>query len=236
MRGWALALALALATAASAAEPVRLTKPISASAFPRIAAPTGPGAAKINAALARLDRRWAEFARDCRKAGKDNEATRQVKATMVGPRFLSLVASDEEFCGGAHPDNSTLALVYDLESGGPVDWRSLLGPRLTASTRVDTVIDGSRIGTAGSPELSRLYQRALRKSPDFDPAWWKECAEALQDPDLQFVLWPDTKSRGLVAEPVLVHAVAPCAEDATIPAAELRQSGADAAFTAALGG
>ena len=50
------------------------------------------------------------------------------------------------------------------------------------------------------------------------------------------MLWPDARTRGLVAEPVLVHAVAPCAEDATIPAAELRQAGADAGFVAALGG
>lgn len=236
MRGWVLSLALILATSAVAAEPVRLARPMSASALPRIAAPLTPQAAKINAALTRLDQRWASYARECRKSGKDNTATRSVKVTMAGLRFLSLVASDEETCGGAHPDNSTLALVYDLGSGRPVDWRVLLGPRLATATRLDTVIDGSKIGTAGSPELSRLYQRALRKAPGFDPAWWTECAEVLQDPDLQYVLWPDAKTRGLVALPVVVHAVAPCAEDATIPAGELKQAGADAGFVAALGG
>jgi hypothetical protein len=205
-------------------------------ALPRILAPATPSTAKINAALATLDRRWAGFVKECKAGGKDNEASRTVVVSMAGPRFLSLVASDEESCGGAHPDNSTLALVYDLTTGRPVDWRQLLGPRLVTATRTDTVIDGSGIGVARSAGLSRLYQRALKKRPDYDPAWWKECEETLTADDLDYVLWPDAKTHGLVAEPQVVHAVAPCAEDVTIPAAELRQAGADPALISALGG
>ncbi len=46
----ALGLALVLASGA-AAEPLRLARPASPSAFPRIAAPTTPATARINAAL-----------------------------------------------------------------------------------------------------------------------------------------------------------------------------------------
>ncbi len=225
---WALALTLLLATDASAAEPLRLTKPASSSAFPRIATPGGPAAAKINAALDRLDRRWAGFVRECRAGGKDNEAGRSVRVTLAGPRFLSLVANDEESCGGAHPDISTLALVYDLGAGRPVDWKPLLGPRLVTETSADTVIDGTTIGMIGSKTLRDLYVRTDK--PD------KDCAEALADPGLHFVAWLDGKRRALVIQPVLPHVVAACADDAAIPAVDLRRLGADPALTAALAG
>ena len=230
-----LILAALAMTAATAPPAVKLSAP-QKGVLPRIVAPSTPATARINAALATLDRRWAGYARGCRASGKDNEATRTVDVTMTGPRFLSLVARDEEFCGGAHPDNSSLALVYDLESGRPVDLKRLLGPRLVTATRTGIVLDGSAIGVVRSPELSRLYLRAVRKAPDYDPAWWDQCADALSDPGLEFVLWLDAKTKGLGAEPQLVHVVAPCAEDVTIPAADLRQAGADAELLAALGG
>ena len=228
MRGGALLLALILAKGAWAGEPVRLARATSVSAFPRIAAPRTPATAKINAALTRLDRRWSDFARECRSGGKDNEASRRVRATLTGPRFLSLVARDEESCGGAHPDNSTLALVYDLGSGRPVDWREMLGPRLAAETTTDTVIDGTTIGMVGSDALRGLYVRA--RKPD------KNCADVLADPSLHFVAWLDGKRRGLAIEPVLPHAVAACGDDVTIPLAGLRRLGADPALTSALAG
>jgi len=230
-----LLAALAALAMSAAAPPAAKLSPPAKGALPRIVSPATPATAKINAALAALDRRWAGYVRGCKAGGKDKEATRTVDVTMTGSLFLSVVAHDQEFCGGAHPDDSTLALVYDLQSGRPVDWRGLLGPRLVTATRVDTVIDGTRVGFARSPELQRLYLTAVRKAPDYDPAWWDQCSEALSDPDLEFVLWLDARKHGLGAEPSLVHAVAPCAEDVTVPAAELRKAGADAELLAALG-
>ena len=228
MRGLPLVLVLVLATGTSAAEPVRLARATSASAFPRIAAPQTPATAKINAALTRLDRRWAGFVRECRAGGKDNEATRRIEATMAGPRVLSLVANDEESCGGAHPDNSTLALVYDLSTGRPVDWRQMLGPRLVAYTNTDTVIDGTTIGMIGSKALRDVYVRA--RKPD------KDCADVLTDPGLNFVAWLDGKRHGLAIQPVLPHVVAACGDDVTVPLPDLRRLGADPALTSALAG
>ena len=225
--------ALAVVMTAAAPPALQLSKP-HRGALPRILAPSTPATARINAALGALDRRWAGYVKACKAGGKDNDATRTVSVTATGPRFLSLIAADYEECGGAHPDNSTLALVYDLSTGRPVDWRQLLGPRLVTATRTDTVLDGSRIGVARSAELSRLYQRALKKRSDYDPAWWKQCEDTLTADDLDYVLWPDAKTHGLVAEPQVVHAVAPCAEDVTIPAAGLRQAGADPALLEAL--
>jgi hypothetical protein len=236
MKLGALTVILALASGAVAAEPVRLARPAGDATMPRITAPSTPATARINAALARLDKRWAGYVDDCEAGGKDNEAARSVEVTMAGPRFLSLVAHDEEFCGGAHPDNSTTALVYDLQSGRPVDWRILLGPRLAGVSHTDTVIDGTTIGVINSAELAKLYLRALRKSPDYDPAWWDQCSDTLKDPSLEFLLWPDAKTHGLVADPEVEHVVAPCGEEVSIPAADLRAAGADAALIAALRG
>ncbi len=228
MRGRAVFLALLLATGALAAEPVRLARPAGASAFPRIAAPQNAATAKINAALARLDRRWAGFARECGAGGKDNEASRRVEVTMAGPRFLSLVARDDESCGGAHPDTDTLALVYDLDMGRPVDWKALLGPKLVTDTSTDTVIDGTTIGMIGSKALQGLYLRQGKRD--------KDCADVLADPGLHFVAWLDGKRHGLVIEPVLPHVVAACGDDATIPVADLRRLGADPILSSALAG
>ena len=226
MRGWAFFLVLVLATGASAAEPVRLARATSASAFPRIAAPRTPATAKINAALSRLDRRWAGFMKECAAGGKDADAVRRVETPMAGPRFLSLVARDEELCGGAHPDNDTLPLVYDLDAGRPVDWRRLLGPRLVTETAVDTVIDGTPIGVIASRTLQGLYVRAAKPNSD--------CAEVLADPGLKFVAWLDARKRGIVIEPVLPHVTRACGDEQTVPLEELRRLGADPALTSAL--
>ena len=226
MRCWALVLALVLATGVSAAEPVRLARPAKASAFPRIAAPQTPATAKINAALTRLDRRWAGFVKACGAGGKDANAERRVETTMAGPRFLSLVARDEQLCGGAHPDTDTLPLVYDLEAGRPVDWRKLLGPRLVTAIATDTVIDGTTVGEIASGTLQGLYVRGAK--PDGD------CSEVLGDPGLKFVAWLDGRKRGLVIEPVLPHVTRACGDEQTIGLADLRRLSAEPALTTAL--
>ncbi len=229
MRAWIAGLALTLGVAsAAAAMPVVLTRPPSAWTFPKIAAPKTPATAKINAALRRLDRRWAGFVKDCGAGGKDASAERRVETTLAGPRFLSLVARDEELCGGAHPDTDTLPLVYDLEAGRPVDWRKLLGPRLVTATATDSVIDGTTIGEIASKTLQGLYVRAAR--PDGD------CSEVLADPGLKFVAWLDGRRRGLVVEPVLPHVTRSCGEEQSISLEDLRRLGADAALTSALAG
>jgi hypothetical protein len=222
LRALAAAAALALAAAAPA---IRLSTP-GKGELPRILAPSTAATSRINGALAVLDRRWAAYARDCRAGGRDNEATRAVEVAMAGPQFLSVVAHDDESCGGAHPDTSRTALVYDLDTGRPVDWRRLLGPRLVASTSTDSVIDGTRIGMVSSPELQALYLKAARPS--------KDCEDVVSDPDLSFQVWLDAKKASVVIEPQLPHVVAACGELGAIGIAALRREGADPSLLAAL--
>ncbi|HUO91953.1 MAG TPA: hypothetical protein VMU22_03485 [Rhizomicrobium sp.] len=225
--------ALAVSSAVFAGSPVQLQAgPPFAKAnarLPRIVSPATPATARINAAFDKLDARWAEFMRGCPKGG---ETGRIVAVTMTGPQYFSVVVSDSEDCGGAHPDASTLALVYDLSTGKPVDWKTLLGPRAGLSTSLDTVIDGTRSGMFASAPLQALYLKSL-KATIHDKEWWGNCGDVFADP-LSFVVWPDTKKHALVLQPALAHVVQACAEDGAIGADDLRKIGASGKLVDAL--
>ena len=237
--GLALAAA-ALAGSARAAPVVQLTQPprhsAGAASLPRIASPATPATAKINAGLARIDARWVRAARECLGHAKpaDAEMNRTVAAPMLGPRYLSIVAHDNAACeNAAHPDAWVLALTYDLDTGSPVTWGRLLGPKLVEASAIDTAGDGSTVGVVSSGALHDLYVKA--ESGDQDPATRAQCADVLEDETMQFQLWLDAAKGGLVVSPSsLPHAVAACGGDAVIPVATLRRLGADPALLAAL--
>jgi hypothetical protein len=186
-------------------------------AFPHVtAADNAPQAVRIDQALRRADARVRAAAARCRPEGKGPPNwTRTIAVTMRGPRVLSLLADDAWFCG-AYPDTSRLALVYDLETGAPIDWARVLPRALVESTTVETAGDGSVLGLVKSTALNALYRRALSE----------DCREVLSDDDLAFQLWPDAKAGGLIMRTmVLPHAVAACAESVTVPTAALRGMG-----------
>jgi hypothetical protein len=225
-------LAAVLAAAPAATQSLALSQPrplsIGQPALPRIAAPVTPAAAKINAALDRMDRRWVAFAHGCHddeSAPSSDAAGRSVEVTARGPAYLSLVIRYDYSCGGAHPDGGTIALVYDLETGRPVDWLKLLPAGLKARADLDTAGEGSSIGRVSSPALHALYLQAVKADKAADQA---DCADVLADPALPFQLWPDARAHGLVLEPAgLPHAVAACANTEAVPSATLRRLGLD---------
>jgi hypothetical protein len=204
-----------------------------------VATPETPATAKINAALARLDRSWMAFARQC-LTRPNTYATRSVEAAMQGPRYLSLVARDEGACSGHPPDGSslslpyydTLTLVFDLDTGRPVDWRVLLGPQMATDAFTEIAIDGTTIGTIASPKLLELYRHALK---DVD------CADVLADPapwarpPVHFIAWLDSRRRSLVLQPVLPNVIAGCAVEAPVSLDDLRRAGAPQTLLEALG-
>lgn len=145
------ALGVGWTTAAVSAEPVVL-KPSPAlatdtDAFPRLIAAPGTdtrATERINRALAQGDARARKAVAECHATGgKDSEWTRTIEVTMRGPRYLSLLATDNFSCGGPHPDYSLVALVYDLATGAPVNWKRLLPAALAQDTRTDTAGDGT---------------------------------------------------------------------------------------------
>lgn len=203
-------------------------------AFPRIAAPDGAASQRINKALSAADDRLRAAAKDCDAGAsgpaadqKDAGWQRSVTAAMRGPGYLALVASDDLFCGGAHPDTDSFALAYDLGTGAPLNWERLLPKTLAGKASLDTAADGTRLGVMASPALTALYLKLSK--PDAD------CGPALRDTELQFMLWPDAAREGVAMEPSgLPHVIAACGTDAVIPLATLRSLGVEPALLDAI--
>ena len=236
-RAWLLAtcfLVLGTATWAAAAPALQHLPPIAKGndSLPRLAGALTPAGERVNAALAKLDASWRAFHRDCRRDAPDGTTSRAVKVTMLTPRVLGLLLSDDESCGGAHPDEGQMALVYDLETGRPVDWAKLLGPRLVRSSTIDSAVDGTSIGfVVATPALHDLYLRQVKAQRARETDWASSCEEALADPDLAFIVSPDVKAAGLAIWPGdLPHVIQACGDPVTVPTATLRKLGADPRF------
>ncbi len=202
--------------------PIALTAPAplaqGVAAFPKLSAHDAI-AGKINAALVKLDQRVRKARAEC-LTSKDADWSRSIAVTLRGPRYLSYLVSDSMDCGGAHPDASIFALVYDLKSGAPVDWAALLPKSLVERSSLETAADGASIGVVASKTLSALYVAGLGK--DADP----DCKDALSETDLSFVVWPDAEAKGLDIETIsLPHVVQACADVVTIGVPKLRDLG-----------
>lgn len=203
----------------------------SVAAFPRLVAGAEPAnVERINKVLARGDGGVRKAARECLRAGRKRaDWERKVSVTMQGPRYVSFVASDDYFCGGAHPDASSMALVFDLTTGRLVDWAKLL-PELARRKGTDTAADGSTLGTVSSDRLSDLYRDAAKRGGG-DP----ECVDALKDTELNFILWPDATADGLAVQPAgLPHVIAACGPSRPILVDTLKSLGVDAEFLKAI--
>jgi hypothetical protein len=219
---------LMISVAAGAEAPVQLkaTAPLSANlaAFPRLAAAPGDKAAeRINQALDRRDRQLQSAVKDCRSnSDRTADATwsRVISVAMRGPRYLSLIANDSWDCGGAHPDFGLLVLVYDLNTGSPVNWARLLPASLIQGTSLDSAGDGTQVGVVSSRAFQDLYLKAKSSDPKdpLDP----ECRDVLSDPGLKFNIWPDGKGDGLALQAEgLPHVVAACGSDSVIVATSI---------------
>ncbi|MEO6923498.1 MAG: hypothetical protein ABI142_06710, partial [Bryocella sp.] len=169
-------------------------------AFPRVVpgrAVSAAAAAKINAALARADKRVKAVALDCQASSKasqgkaDPEAwQRVIEVTMRGPRFLSFLATDNSDCGGPYPNNGMqMPLVYDLTTGSPVNWLRLLPAGVKAS--IDSAPDGSNVGLVDWPALTALSKKKAEG----------ECKGAFDDGGLEYSLTLNARTGTLDAQP-----------------------------------
>lgn len=197
-------------------------------AWPLIANPGSAAARRVNGNLTRLNLRLAKALRDCdadylqweKQTGNApnpvaDDWSRRVVVTMSGPRYLSLVASDETFCGGAHPEEDQMAMVFDMTTGAAVNWMALVAKSSGAKATTDSAADGSRIGALALPALIKM----LMAGADAD------CMDAFENPQA-FQLWPDAEKDVLVAQAFdLPHAVAACANELDLTMDQARQLG-----------
>ncbi|WP_284945113.1 hypothetical protein [Acidisoma cladoniae] len=211
-------------------------------AMPLIAEPANNAERKINEALHRLDATVLKAAAACKASDSEhNSWDRSVDVAMQGPRFLSYAISDNEFCGGAHDDSSTMAIVYDLKTGSPVDWSTLLPPSLTGKLSLDMGADGTKMVTLSGRTLYALYLTAYRPRTG-DPkkdAYDDDCRDTVAEAGVDgappgMMAWLDAKTAGLVVEFDLPHVSRACGDSVTIPAAALRVEGSNATLVDAL--
>lgn len=206
-------------------------------AWPLIVSPGTPAAKRVNESLTRLNRRLVQSLHDCdvnyqswlKVVNGQNQISadwsRTIEVTMEGPRFLSMVASDETFCGGAHPNGGVMAMVFDMTSGAPVNWTKLVVKSVGASEYADTVSDGSTVGALVLPALQKMNIAAA----DAD------CKDAFQNPQ-SFVMWPDAKHETLVAQPFnLPRVVQACANKIDLTMDQARKLGFDESLLTAIG-
>jgi hypothetical protein len=128
------------------------------------------------------------------------------------------------FAGGGHPNRDSLAMVFDLATGKPVNWMSLIGNSANASVYSDSNSDGTTVGALIVPALRMM---TIAKAD-------KECKDAFRNPQ-SYQLWPDAKSGTLTAEPFgLPHVVAACADDLALTPDEARKVGFDETLLSAI--
>jgi hypothetical protein len=209
-------------------------------AWPLIVNPDTPAAKRVNETLTRLNRSLAQALRDCDAdylrsqkvlghlvGSHDQMSTdwsRKIDVTMEGPRFLSLVASDEIFCGGAHPDGGQMAMVFDMSIGAPVNWTELVAKSAGASPYAGTAWDGTTVGALVLPALQKMNAASADA----------ECKDAFQNPQ-PFLIWPDAKHETLVAQPFdLPHVVQACANEIQLTMDQARKLGFDEVLLSAI--
>ncbi len=202
-------------------------------AFPRVVpgpAVTQGVADKINAALTHDEAAAKTTALQCRddlkqqqpalKADETADAwQRSVDVTMRGPRFLSYTMGTNYSCGGAYPELArSSALVFDLETGKPVNWLRLL-PRGTAGVH-GYLDDGLVAGWLQVPSLQRQASR------DADPDC-KEIYDATYGVQVSFEVYPDARRGALLLDtPDIEHARRNCETVFSLGEKELGRYGA----------
>lgn len=222
-------LALGAVLLCSAASAVELTpaRPLGPKldGLPRVVG-DDPVAQRINVTLQHAEERLARSIRECGRTDT-HSWERKVRVETRGPRFLSLVVTDESFCGGAHPDGDLLALVFDLRDGSLADWNALLPPSLARPNALADTMSGGKVALLNADALSAAYARLYPTRPQngVAAADWASCREAVASVR-SFVVWPSAAPHGLAIQTLdLPHVVAACAVPVVLPTATLRGLG-----------
>ncbi|HVC51521.1 MAG TPA: hypothetical protein VND87_05835 [Stellaceae bacterium] len=220
-----------LASPADAAGPATLkpAPPVAKgiAAFPHLVGKPGDQAvARINRALGQ-----AEAGLGCDDPKYDWNRT--VAVTMRGPHYLSYIAMDDYYCGGAYPDTDTVALVFALATGAPIDWKTLFPAGIVSAAGTGPGNPDSQPVTVTSDTLWKLYAKTAAAMLND-----RQCAEVLNNPPWQgtgLMLWPDAAAEGIVMMAAdFPHVVKACGPPVTLAMPEMRKLGVEPAFLADL--
>lgn len=196
-------------------------------AFPRVAGGISRrAAARINRALT-----TAEQGLGCTE-GKGSW-NRTIDVTMRGPRFLSLLALDDWYCGGAYPDTNDAALVFDLQTGTPIDWRRLFPDGVIQAAGTGPGGGDSQPIAVSSAALWELYAKAIAADgTDRD----EECSKVMADRrGSGLMLWPNAAANGLgIQQADFPHVIKACGPPETLGMSALRRLGLSTVLLAAI--
>jgi hypothetical protein len=176
---------------------------------------------ELTSALKECDTNYLAWAKDTGDAsagkGVADDWERKVAVTMAGPRFVSVIATDDFFCGGAYPDSNRVVMVFDMSTGDLVDWTAMIAKSAGASPLADSGYDGTSVVALVLPALEKINLASV--SP--------ECKDAF-DERQPFLIWPDAPKEQLVAVAYgLPHVVAACAEEVHLTMEQARALGFD---------
>jgi hypothetical protein len=165
-------------------------------AWPLIPNPKNDAERRIDKYLSDLNAHLAQALKNCdanyaqlmgkqdRTADSNDEGAefwrQDTKVTMSGPAFLSLVATTDFYCGGAHPYEFTSVAVFDLRTGEPADLLAWFLPSLKESFVEEDKEDSALEKSVSIVRLLQAYREATHH----------ECDDTYSN-DQSFLIWPD---------------------------------------------
>lgn len=138
--------------------------------------------------------------------GEDGYLEQALAPTLITSRWLGAALTQEDDCGGAHPNNSTVPVTFDRTTGATVDLHTWLN---------DAALDHTEASAELPPTVRPAFRRLILANAGELEA---DCRKALADEEFWDI---GLDRRGLTFRPELPHVVAVCADDELVPWATL---------------
>lgn len=196
-------------------------------AMPRFAGGDAVIAAKINAAMGKLDessKGLLDLCPEIPHAGR----SQAVKVTRNGPDFVAVESAYESDCG-AYPSSGVEAYLFDLKTGGLIDWAAAIPEARITNSDPDTELFTNSFF---SPVLQARIVAAAKAETDAE--WRTDCVEVLEREGLYLTARLNTETGKLDVTPDLPHVVQVCANSLSLTAADLTALKADPRLIAAV--
>lgn len=196
-------------------------------ALPRFSGGDPAIAAKLNAAMGKLDASNADLLTSCPEMAHGGRS-QTVKVTRNGPDFVAVEAAYESDCG-AYPSSGTDAYLFDLKTGGLIDWAAAVPEARITNSDPDTELFTNSFF---SPVLQARIVAAAKAETDAE--WRTGCVEVLEREGLYLTARINTETGTLDVTPELPHVVQACANSLSLTPADLTALKADPRLIAAV--
>jgi hypothetical protein len=145
------------------------------------------------------------------------------KIALYSKRILSVAATSEYYCGGAHPDGNAENLNLDLETGKVLEIEDVY--RFTAipeGLKIDPNDYSEAYGKYLESRGAAVKKLILAEFGGFTKDIDKECASAYTDETFSYFSWYLT-SKGIVIQSAFPHVAAACDNEFELPYTNLVQ-------------